>query len=68
MDELDESTRKVIFESTFEHKKCGEILLSITKLFIENKCNSLERQYIIITLQSLDITSNIITILKDNDL
>jgi hypothetical protein len=59
MDEIEEKTREIIFNSKFDHKKCGEILMNIGKIFAENNCNNIERHYILTVLQTLETSMSV---------
>ncbi|KKM13321.1 hypothetical protein LCGC14_1717440 [marine sediment metagenome] len=65
---MDEKMRDAIDGIQFDAKKCGEIIVSINKLFADNNCSPVERQFIISVVGSTVISDVIIDYLKDKGL
>ncbi len=54
MDKQTEKLMEAIHNADFNVQKCGEIVSKIYDLIFENKCNNIERQYIVSLMQSLE--------------
>ncbi len=64
----EDKIREKIFNSEFNQKKCGELLLKITALLSENKCNPIERRYIFSVMMSMETNMTVLSLIENDKL